>query len=243
MEAPLDGQPRLEYQVNFSQSRHLLRVDSLLRVEWQHQLGAIRHRRQLVGHHRQRCQPYNSWQWEGPFAMTVASKGIHTLGITRRESSTLVDRIFIGTSSTARPAAAADAGSRALPRAPAPAPDPAPHPLQIRHLRLLQIPHLLLLLLRIQRLPRIRHRLRARLRRQLRIPPRRPYPARQAKLSWSIPTTRANGSPLAPERTCRLRDLRPQRIVRREHGAQDQRPARLELYGERHEPPTSIIFR
>ena len=47
--------------------------------------------------------PYNSWQWEGPFTLNVSSTGVHTLGITRRESLTQVDKLFIGTSSNATP--------------------------------------------------------------------------------------------------------------------------------------------
>ena len=50
-----------------------------------------------------RYRRYNSWQWEGPFTLNVSSTGVHTLGISRRESLTQVDKLFIGTSSNATP--------------------------------------------------------------------------------------------------------------------------------------------
>jgi hypothetical protein len=39
--------------------------------------------------------PFGSWQWEGPIVMNVASAGVHTVGITQRESDTQVDKVVI----------------------------------------------------------------------------------------------------------------------------------------------------
>ena len=92
MKAPITGKPRLEYSVNFTQpgtyyawircyalngSSNSVRFG--IDGSWADNIVSV--------------STYNSWEWEGPIAITVASKGIHTLGITRRESSTLVDRI------------------------------------------------------------------------------------------------------------------------------------------------------
>ena len=103
MEAPsAASQPRLEYQVDFrdagtyyvwirsyalnasSNSVHLGNDGS-----WFNDVVTV--------------SPYNSWQWEGPFTLDVGSIGVHTLGISRRESLTQVDKLFIGTSSNATP--------------------------------------------------------------------------------------------------------------------------------------------
>ena len=102
MEAPADGQPRLEYRVDFNmagtyyvwiRSYAFGGASNSLRFGsdggWLDQLVTV--------------SPYNSWQWEGPFTLDVGSIGVHTLGISRRESLTQVDKLFIGTSSNATP--------------------------------------------------------------------------------------------------------------------------------------------
>ncbi len=101
MEAPIEGQPRLEYRVDFSQGgTYYVWVRSYalnggtnsvhlgIDGSWFNNVVNV--------------SPYNSWQWEGPFTLTV-SAGVHTLGITRRESQTQIDKVFIGTSSSAPP--------------------------------------------------------------------------------------------------------------------------------------------
>ena len=205
MEAPLDGQPRLEYQVNFSQAgtyyawiRSYALNGSTNSVRfgidgsWLNTLVSV--------------SPYNSWEWEGPFAITVASKGIHTLGITRRESSTLVDKIFIGTSATASPtdtAPAPDPAPAPVPDptpepvpdpAPTPVPDPAPTPVPDPTPEPVPDPTP-------EPVPDPAPApdptpAPAPAPEPTPVPP--PVTTGQAKLSWSIPTTRANGSPLAP---------------------------------------------
>ena len=42
--------------------------------------------------------PTGSWQWEGPFQIEVPSTGVHTVGISERESLARVDKIVILTS-------------------------------------------------------------------------------------------------------------------------------------------------
>jgi hypothetical protein len=39
--------------------------------------------------------PYGSWEWEGPIAINVASAGVHTVGLTIRETGTRVDKVVI----------------------------------------------------------------------------------------------------------------------------------------------------
>ncbi|MBK7167690.1 MAG: hypothetical protein IPH83_00065 [Gammaproteobacteria bacterium] len=102
MEAPADGQPRLEYRVDFSTAgtyyvwiRSYAFDGSSNSVRFGSDGGWLD---QLVT-----ISPYNSWQWEGPFTLDVGSIGVHTLGISRRESLTQVDKLFIGTSSNATP--------------------------------------------------------------------------------------------------------------------------------------------
>ncbi len=102
MEAPADGQPRLEYRVDFSTAgtyyvwiRSYAFGGSSNSVRFGSDGGWLD---QLVT-----ISPYNSWQWEGPFTLDVGSIGVHTLGISRRESLTQVDKLFIGTSSNATP--------------------------------------------------------------------------------------------------------------------------------------------
>ena len=200
MEAPLDGQPRLEYQVNFNQSGTYyawIRSYALNGSTNSVRFGIDGNWLSTVVS----VSPYNSWEWKGPFAIDVASKGIHTLGITRRESSTLVDKIFIGTSATASPADTALVAQAPTPDplpepapapapapepAPAPAPDPAPAPAPAPDPAPESAP--------------------------APAPDPAPVPAPvpeptpvplpvttgQARLSWSIPTTRANGTALAP---------------------------------------------
>ena len=102
MEAPDIGQPRLEYRVAFHTagtyyvwirsyafggSSNSLRFGS--DGGWLDQLVTV--------------SPYNSWQWEGPFAIDVNGVGVHTLGISRRESLAQVDKLYIATSSNAIP--------------------------------------------------------------------------------------------------------------------------------------------
>ncbi|MBK7521821.1 MAG: tandem-95 repeat protein [Gammaproteobacteria bacterium] len=235
MEAPLDGQPRLEYQVNFSQSGTYyvwIRSYALNASTNSVRFGVDGSWSDAVVS----VSPYNSWQWEGPFAMTVASKGIHTLGITRRESSTLVDKIFIGTSSTAdpsgtepdpapAPAPAPDPAPAPAPDpAPAPAPDPAPAPAPGS-----------------SACPGSGTGSRARSDASTGSRPG----ARTRQTSQSVlvdPDHACERFAAGARRTCGLRDLCPPRIVRREHGAQDQQPARLELYGERHGPRRLSFF-
>ncbi|MBP8926844.1 MAG: hypothetical protein KBG75_13370, partial [Pseudomonadales bacterium] len=102
MEAPGNGQPRLEYRVDFSQTGTYYvwirsygfngKADSVhcgSDGNWLDKVVTV--------------SPYNNWQWEGPFTLNVSSSGVHTLGITRRESQTQVDKLYIGTSSSAIP--------------------------------------------------------------------------------------------------------------------------------------------
>ncbi|MBK9665203.1 MAG: VCBS repeat-containing protein [Gammaproteobacteria bacterium] len=103
MEAPsAASQPRLEYRVDFSatgtyyvwiRSYALNASTNSVHLgsdgSWFNDVVSV--------------SPYNSWQWEGPYTLNVSSTGVHTLGITRRESQTQVDKLFIGTSSNATP--------------------------------------------------------------------------------------------------------------------------------------------
>jgi hypothetical protein len=97
MLAPKSELPRLEYQVSFNRTgTHYVYLRSYgstsssdsawigFNGNWQLQYVQIK--------------PLLSWQWEGPVQINVTSIGMHTLGITRRESDAQVDKIVILTS-------------------------------------------------------------------------------------------------------------------------------------------------
>jgi hypothetical protein len=102
MEASVDGQPRLEYRVNFTQTGTYY---AWLR-SWG---GTAQSDSEYFGINGDwfantvTMSPRNSWQWEGPFTINVATAGVQTLGVTRRESLAQVDKIFVGTSPGATP--------------------------------------------------------------------------------------------------------------------------------------------
>ena len=102
MEASINGSPRLEYFVNFSQTGTY--------YVWIRSWGSTAQSDSAFfgfdGNWLASTvvmSPRNSWQWEGPFTINVGIAGVHTLGITRRESLARVDKIFIGTSPGATP--------------------------------------------------------------------------------------------------------------------------------------------
>ena len=103
MEAPFDnGQPRLEYRVNFSLAGTY--------YVWVRSWGTAGTSDSayfgLDGAwlaNRVNMSPRNSWVWSGPFTLSIGSTGTHVLGITHRESRARVDKIFIGTSAGATP--------------------------------------------------------------------------------------------------------------------------------------------
>ena len=103
MEAPFNnGQPRLEYRVNFAQTgTYYVWVRSWGTTETSDSAffgfdGNWVAKTVIMS-------PRNSWQWEGPFTINVGIEGVHTLGITLRESRAKVDKLFIGTSPGATP--------------------------------------------------------------------------------------------------------------------------------------------
>jgi hypothetical protein len=92
--APASEQPRLEYQVNFTRTgTHYVYVraygssgssDSVhvgFNGNWTTQYVAMK--------------PLLSWQWEGPIAINVTSTGVHTVGLTRRETDAQADKVVI----------------------------------------------------------------------------------------------------------------------------------------------------
>ena len=97
MQAPGGGQPRLEYQVNFTQSgTHFVYVRGLgtsgsSNSLWLGFNGDLFQYNVSIG-------PLNSWQWEGGFTINVPDPGVHTLSITRRETGAFADKIVILTS-------------------------------------------------------------------------------------------------------------------------------------------------
>ena len=102
MEAPTNVQPRLEYRVNFSQTgtyyvwvRGWGPTGTSDSAFFGFDGGWLANRVNL--------SPLNSWVWKGPFTMNIGNAGVHTLGITKRESLAQVDKIFVGTSATATP--------------------------------------------------------------------------------------------------------------------------------------------
>ena len=102
MEASISDQPRLEYLVNFSQTGTY--------YVWIRSWGATAQSDSAIfgfdGNWLANTvvmSPINSWQWEGPYTINVGGAGVHTLGITRRESLAQVDKIFVGTSPSATP--------------------------------------------------------------------------------------------------------------------------------------------
>ena len=95
--------PRLEYRDQL-QPRPARYVTSRSRLGHHRdvRLGVLRIRRRMA-RQQSRRSPLNSWVWKGPFTMNVVNTGVHTLGITRRESLAQVDKIFVGTSASATP--------------------------------------------------------------------------------------------------------------------------------------------
>jgi CubicO group peptidase (beta-lactamase class C family) len=97
MQAPESAQPRMEYQVNFNRTgTHYVYLRSYgssgssdsawigYDGNWLMQSVTMK--------------PLRSWQWEGPVQINVTSTGVHTVGITRRDSDAQVDKIVILTS-------------------------------------------------------------------------------------------------------------------------------------------------
>ena len=100
MQAPGNGQPRLEYQVNFSQAgTHYVFVraqgnSSSSNSMWLGFDGDLFMQNVNIN-------PLNSWQWEGGYTITVPAPGEYTVTMVRRESNALGDKIVIKTSNTA----------------------------------------------------------------------------------------------------------------------------------------------
>ena len=94
MQAPADGQPRLEYQVNFTQSgAHIVYVRGF---------GTSGSSNSLwlgfdgdIFQYNVNINPLNSWQWEGGFVINVPAPDEYTLSITRRETNATGDKIVI----------------------------------------------------------------------------------------------------------------------------------------------------
>ncbi|MEO8464102.1 MAG: FG-GAP-like repeat-containing protein [Gammaproteobacteria bacterium] len=102
MEASVDGSPRLEYRVDFSQTgTHYVWVRSwgsssssdsaFFGVDGGWTVNTVN------------MSPRNSWVWQGPFAITIGSVGVHTLGVNRREPLAQVDKLFVSRSASAVP--------------------------------------------------------------------------------------------------------------------------------------------
>ena len=105
-----NGQPRLEYRVNFSQiGAYYLWIRS-----WGSTSTSDSAYFGINGNwfaNTVVMSPRNSWQWEGPFTLNIGSAGVQTLGITHRESLAQVDKIFISTSASVAPSGAGPAES------------------------------------------------------------------------------------------------------------------------------------
>ena len=102
MQGSNSGQPRLEYRVNFRQTgTYYVWVRS-----WGTSSTSDSAYFGFDGAwlaNTVSMSPLNTWVWKGPFTINVSSTGVHTLGITRRESLAQVDKIFVGTSADATP--------------------------------------------------------------------------------------------------------------------------------------------
>lgn len=97
MQAPGNGQPRLEYQANFTQSgTHFVYVRALGTSGGSNSLW-LGFNGDLF-QHNVNIGPLNSWQWEGGFAIDVPAPGVYTLSIARRETGAFGDKIVILTS-------------------------------------------------------------------------------------------------------------------------------------------------
>jgi hypothetical protein len=94
LRAPKGEQPRVEYRINFTRTgTHYIYVraygssgssDSVfvgLDGVWLTQYVQMK--------------PLLSWEWEGPITINVASTGVHTVALTRRESDAQVDKLVV----------------------------------------------------------------------------------------------------------------------------------------------------
>jgi glucose/arabinose dehydrogenase len=85
---------RLEYQINFSQTgTHYVYVRSF-GANGKSNSAFVGIDGAWTGSYFQ-VSPYGSWEWEGPIAINVASAGVHTVGLTIRETGTQVDKVVI----------------------------------------------------------------------------------------------------------------------------------------------------
>ena len=98
MSAPAGGQPRLEYEIEFNQAgTHQVYVRAFGSSGSSNSMWLGFEADEFLSNVN--ISPLGSWQWEGPYAITISSTGVHTLGISRRETATQVDKIYISTSS------------------------------------------------------------------------------------------------------------------------------------------------
>ncbi len=94
MLAPVFEQPRMEFQVNFSRTgTHFVYLRSYGTSGSSDSAWIGFDGNWLL--QKVQMRPLRSWQWEGPVQIAVTSTGVHTLGITRRESNAQVDKIVI----------------------------------------------------------------------------------------------------------------------------------------------------